>query len=177
MGKEFSNPYSSEYPEHSLLWQMLMFRDIRAFCSGDWSAVEGDFDSRNFSAVDARGSLDPQDWYLGFANLSEYRHRWLKQSEESLSRRYKRSLELELHEASSLAKIDIRDDVANVLKRFDGSIELVDGSLEKLEWQSLYICRKSAGMWKICGFIGYMPLKGKGKVDPIITSCGKGNEK
>ncbi len=49
------------------------------------------------------------------------------------------------------------DESAIVHKKFDGAIRKKNGQIEKLNWQTLYRCRKVNGEWKIAGFTGFLP--------------------
>lgn len=42
-------------------------------------------------------------------------------------------------------------------KKFDGTIRKADGGVETLNWQTLYFCRREDGVWRISGFVGYLP--------------------
>jgi hypothetical protein len=44
-----------------------------------------------------------------------------------------------------------------VRKKFDGRLAKADGSFDRMNWQTLYICRRDGGRWKIAGFVGYLP--------------------
>ena len=48
-------------------------------------------------------------------------------------------------------------EAAMVRKKFDGRLAKSDGSFDRMNWQTLYICRKEGGRWKIAGFVGYLP--------------------
>jgi hypothetical protein len=48
-------------------------------------------------------------------------------------------------------------DRAVARKKFDGAIARADGGVERLNWQTLYFCRRARGRWRIAGFVGYLP--------------------
>ncbi|HTN61016.1 MAG TPA: hypothetical protein VL147_05615, partial [Devosia sp.] len=59
---------------------------------------------------------------------------------------------------TTLRDIDINGDIAVAHKKFDGDIALADGGKEVMNWQTLYFCRKVGGVWKLTGFVGYIPF-------------------
>ena len=42
-------------------------------------------------------------------------------------------------------------------EKFDGRFAQSRGSFERMNCQTLYICRRDGGRWKIAGFVGYLP--------------------
>ena len=62
-----------------------------------------------------------------------------------------------IFDATRLEEIEITGDAALVRKKFDGQLAKADGSFERMNWQTLYICRRAEGRWKIAGFVGYLP--------------------
>ena len=77
----YNNPFSSDSDAYHL-WQMLVERDIEAFLAGDWALVEDDFLADSFTAIDAQGDPNPDNWRLSFTTLADYRASWLEQSAE-----------------------------------------------------------------------------------------------
>ena len=59
--------------------------------------------------------------------------------------------------ATRLEEIEMDGDAALVRKKFDGHLAKSDGSFDRMNWQTLYICRREGGRWKIAGFVGYLP--------------------
>ena len=59
--------------------------------------------------------------------------------------------------ATSLDEIDITGTVAVARKKFNGTIARGDGAQDRLNWQTLYFCRKDDQRWRITGFVGYLP--------------------
>jgi hypothetical protein len=53
--------------------------------------------------------------------------------------------------------MDVEGDRAVLHKKFDGTIAKPGGTLDILNWQTLYFCIRSEGRWKIAGFVGYLP--------------------
>jgi hypothetical protein len=150
----YRNPFPAD-PDRSEIWDMLVERDIRAFVVGDWTQVAGDFLAGSFFAVDGRHRANPDSWRLGLHSLDAYRRSWLEQSEAM--RDAGPGLAAELYDATTLRDIEIEADQALAHKKFDGQVHRPDGGLDRLDWQTLYMCRKVADGWKITGFVGYLP--------------------
>ncbi len=151
----YENPFPSD-PERAQIWSMLVERDTRAFVAGDWEQVAGDFLAEGFVALDARTRPDPSSWRLSFATLDDYRSYWLEQS--ARLREVAVDLEASLYDATTLRDIEIKGEAALARKNFDGVARTNSGGALELRWQSLYFCRKTAGAWKVTGFIGYLPF-------------------
>jgi enamine deaminase RidA (YjgF/YER057c/UK114 family) len=66
-------------------------------------------------------------------------------------------IEAALFRITHLRDIEIVGDSALIHKKFIGSIINANGDLVPTEWQTLYRCRKVKGIWKIAGFLGYIP--------------------
>ncbi|MEO5615555.1 MAG: hypothetical protein ABIR04_11640, partial [Cypionkella sp.] len=62
-----------------------------------------------------------------------------------------------IYAATRLEVIEITGETAMVRKKFDGRLAKADGSFDRMNWQTLYICRKEGARWKIAGFVGYLP--------------------
>lgn len=150
-------PFGASDPDRLEIWRMLVARDTDAFLHGDWNAIAADFAAAEFFGLDARGSADPRDWQLNFPSLAAYRTEWLRQAAESARVVDPVRARAALFAATRLREIEIRDDVALARKRFDGALPHQDGGSTRLHWQTLYICRRVAGRWKIASFIGYLP--------------------
>jgi hypothetical protein len=150
-----ANPFPGD-PDRSAIWEMLVPRDIAAFVASDWQMVAGDFIAAGFTGLHAQTSRDPDDWTFAFPTLEAYRSEWLRQAADSAATRYAEDLESAIHRATRLERIDLAGDTAMARKKFDGTVRLADGRQDRLNWQTLYMCRRDAGRWKIAGFVGYM---------------------
>jgi enamine deaminase RidA (YjgF/YER057c/UK114 family) len=153
---EYLNPFPTG-TDHFQIWQMLVERDIEAFIQSDWAMAAQDFLESGFAAIDARGFDNPDSWRLTFPALSAYRDAWLEQSRALLGQASAEALRAALLAATTLRDIDIRDDAAIAHKKFDGQIVTNSDRVIPLRWQTLYQCRKVDGVWKIAGFVGYLP--------------------
>lgn len=152
------NPFTAD-ADRAQIWEMLVERDIAAFIAPDWGMVAGDFVEQGFLGIHAHKSPNPDDWTAAFPTLSEYRDEWLRQAHDSAKVEFAEPLAEAIHRATSLKQIDITGDTAVAHKKFDGTVKLADGSVDTLNWQTLYYCRKVEGRWKIAGFTGYMAHK------------------
>lgn len=150
-----ANPFSTDL-DRGAIWEMLVARDIAAFVAADWAMVAGDFIEAGFAGLHAHKSRNPDDWTLAFPDLATYRDEWLRQAAESARTTYAEDLSTGIHRATRLQQIDITGDAAVAHKKFDGQIGLANGTKDRLNWQTLYMCRREAGRWKIAGFVGYM---------------------
>lgn len=152
------NPYSND-PDRHAIWEMLMPRDFEAFAAQDWSMVEPDFDKTRFLGIHAHFSPNEDDWDAAFPTLEAYRDEWLRQAAESAQETFTHPLPEQLLGAVTMNQIDINGDVAVAHKKFDGKVEKADGSMDTLNWQTLYFCRKNDRRWQITGFVGYMKYR------------------
>jgi len=150
-----ANPFPAD-PDRSAIWEMLVSRDIAAYVACDWGMVAGDFVAAGFTGLHAHKSADPDDWTLAFPTLEAYRDEWLRQAAESAGTPFAEDLGQAIHRATNLSDIRITGDAAVAHKKFDGTVRLSDGSEDRLNWQTLYLCRRAGGRWKISGFVGYM---------------------
>ena len=151
------NPFRQD-PDRSAIWAMLVERDIEAFLAADWSRVEGDFLSEGFLGIDAGKSADPDSWVIGFPTLGAYRDEWLRQAAATAAVADAEDVRNAIYRATTLSQIDIAGEVAVAHKKFDGSIRRSDGTADVLHWQTLYFCRRVGTVWKLTGFVGYMPF-------------------
>lgn len=156
MSAFYQNPFPND-PDRHALWEMLVERDIIAFCSQDWSMVADDFIAGGFMGIDGRGRHNPDSWTLSFATLEAYREEWLKQAADFAATEWAEDPERTIYSATTLRDIEIKGDKAVLHKKFDGSIQKKDGGKVTLNWQTLYRCQKVGGRWKIAGFTGYLP--------------------
>ncbi|MEO8530232.1 MAG: hypothetical protein ABI459_03345 [Deltaproteobacteria bacterium] len=157
----FENPFALDDADRRAIWEMLVPRDIDAFVAADWSAVAGDFIAQGFTALSGHFQSDPDGYTLAFPTLDAYRVEWLRQAQE-FGADHKAGLfagdpRAGIFAATRLEQIDITGDAALVRKKFDGRLAKADGTFERMNWQTLYICRCDAGRWKIAGFVGYLP--------------------
>ena len=153
----YKNPFPPTDPDRHQLWQMLVERDIIAFCAQNWDMVSNDFIPEQFMAINGRNSPNPDSWKLDFSRLAAYRDYWLSQAAEFAKTEWADDPERAIYEATTLRDIDIQEDGAILHKKFDGSILKKNGEKVVMNWQTLYTCRKVNGSWKIVGFIGYLP--------------------
>src|SRR5690606_22993695 len=150
------SPFPAD-PDRHEIWTMLVERDIAAYVAGDWSLVEDDFvDAAEFVAVDARARSNPDSWRLG-RTLDGYRDAWLAGSARLRAQTDPGELHAALHDLTTLRDIEIRGDDAIAHKKFDGAVPRRDGGAARLDWQTLYLCHRVAGRWRIRGFVGYLP--------------------
>lgn len=154
---QFVNPFPKHDPDRHQIWEMLVKRDIEAFVNNDWGAVAGDFIEEGFMGIDARSLFNPDSWRVSFPDLESYKHFWLEQAAGFAAADWEDDPKEKLLEATTLRDIDISGNSALVHKKFDGAIRKRDGSTDRLNWQSLYRCRKLGGQWKIVGFTGFLP--------------------
>lgn len=152
-----ANPFLSD-PDRGPIWTMLVERDIDAFVSADWSMVDGDFVKEGFLGINGGGSDNPDSWRIGFPTLEAYRDEWLRQAAESAKIDYAEDQRTGIFRATTLQHIEINGDLAVAHKKFDGTIALKDGTKLVLNWQTVYFCRKVEDVWKLTGFVGYLPF-------------------
>lgn len=150
------NPFPND-PDRSAIWTMLVPRDIAAYVAADWSMVEGDFVAEDFVGINGNKADNPDCWTISYPSLANYRDEWLRQAHEGQAQSYAEDVEAGIHRATSLTEIEITGDRAIAHKKFDGEIKLSTGGVDRLNWQTLYFCRKVAGQWKLTGFVGYLP--------------------
>ncbi|MCA0271808.1 MAG: hypothetical protein LCH69_07050 [Proteobacteria bacterium] len=157
----FANPFPEGDPDRRAIWEMLVPRDIDAFIGADWSMVAGDFIAANFTGISGHFQPDPQGFTLAFPTLDAYRAEWLRQATEfGVARNagtFAGNPRDGIFAATRLEEIEIDRDAALVRKKFDGRLAKADGSHDRMNWQTLYVCRKEGGRWKIAGFVGYLP--------------------
>ncbi|MBJ6988093.1 hypothetical protein [Devosia sp. MC521] len=150
------NPFPND-PDRSAIWTMLVPRDIEAYVKADWSMVEDDFVTTDFIGVNGNGKDNPDGWTISYPTLELYRDEWLRQAREGQSVVYAEDQETGIHRATSLTEIEISGERAIAHKKFDGEIKRADGEVDRLNWQTVYFCRKVEGQWKLTGFVGYLP--------------------
>lgn len=154
-----ANPFPTADRERRDIWQMLVARDTDAYLASDWAAVADDFIAEGFYGIDAQRRPNPDEWRMAFPTLAEYRDEWLRQAAATTSRVDRAAARAALLDAVTLVDIEIAGDGAIAHKKFDGSLPNLDGTHERLHWQTLYICRRHQGRWKIASFVGYLPYE------------------
>ena len=159
----YKNPFPITDPDRHQLWEMLVKRDIIAYCNQDWAMVEADFIEETFMGIDGKGLDNPDSWSLSFPNLETYKKEWLAQAADTANTNWAEDHEKAIYEATNLRDIQINGDSALLHKKFNGTIQKQDGSKATLNWQTLYRCKKVEGRWKIAGFTGYLPYPMGGK--------------
>lgn len=157
MRDPFANPFPGSDTARHAIWTMLVERDIDAFLATDWNMVAEDFIQDGFIGIDACGKENPDLWRLNFPALAAYRDEWLRQARAFAARSYGEDPRAALFATTTLEDIEIEGETALARKKFDGSIQLADGTRDILKWQTLYYCRLHQGRWKIAGFTGYLP--------------------
>lgn len=150
------NPFPDD-ADRGGIWQMLVERDIDAFLARDWSMVENDFVADGFFGLHAHGAKEPDAWTLDFPELAAYRDEWLRQAAETAASAHVEPLRAAIFSATDLSVIEITGNCALARKKFDGVISRLDGGEDRLDWQTLYICARKDGRWKIASFVGYLP--------------------
>ncbi len=155
------NPFLPGDTDRRAIWDMLVPRDIDAFLQADWSQVAGDFIAEGFTGLSGHFQPDPQGFTLAFPTLKAYRDEWLRQARDFATARDAGAFAADprqaIFAATRLEEVELDGDAALVRKKFDGHLPRTNGTTDRLNWQTLYICRKQAGRWKIAGFVGYLP--------------------
>ena len=166
------NPFREKDADREAIWDMLVCRDIDAYLAVDWEAVVDDFVAEEFFGIDAGHSRDVDSWKPLFPTLDAYRDAWIDQARETRVLGGLEKIRAALFSLTTLSQIDINGDFAIAHKKFDGAVPNKEGGTTYLNWQTLYYCKKVAGVWKIRGFNGYMPnplnaeTKGPAKLVP-----------
>ena len=151
-----TNPFPDDSDRHAI-WEMLVRRDIDALIAVDWSMVDDDFAKESFFGLHGHFLANPDGWRLQFPTVEAYRDEWLRQAAETAATEYGEPLREALFRATNLRDIDIAGDRAVLHKKFDGTVARADGGVDRLKWQTLYFCHRLDGIWKIAGFVGYIP--------------------
>ncbi len=151
-----TNPFVD--PDRAQIWEMLVDRDIRAFCAADWSMVADDFIVDGFMGLDGSKVPDPDQWTVNFPDLATYKKEWMRQADLFQTATWIGGDPVDQYlDLTSMTQIDIKGNAAVAHKKFDGTMTRTNGTSETFKWQTLYQCRKVNGQWKIAGFIGYLP--------------------
>ncbi len=149
------NPFTD--PERRQLWVICVQRDIEAFLAQNWNHCGDDFLAEGFVGLDARFHADPAQWRLTFPTLESYRLAWEQQSREFAAGKPAEDAPGKLYSAMQLDPILIEGDHALIYKKFDGCVNMRDGQALPLHWQSLFFAQRHKGVWKLRGFVGYLP--------------------
>jgi hypothetical protein len=154
------NPFgaANDWDRH-YIWERLIRADSDAFVEGDWGKIAGDFDAENFEGIRCGLSSDPDKWQLVFADLDLYRDRWLEASRAFLARPFEKFSHREaVYARTRLLEIDINGTRALAHKKFSGEVKYADGEVLSGERQTIYRLHKKGGVWKVVGFLGFLPL-------------------
>jgi hypothetical protein len=153
------NPFNESDVDRREIWQRLIIVDSQAFAACDWKMIEDDFDHEHFEGLRAMNSTNPADWQIVFPTLQSYRDNWLSASVEF---RKKKFVGLDplgaLLFRCRINQITINQDRAIAIKTFTGRVECEDGSHISGDRQTLYRLHRLRGLWKIVGFLGFLPL-------------------
>lgn len=157
MRDPFTNPFPENDQDRRAIWDMLVPRDIDAFLSADWNMVVGDFVADEFIGIHGQHSADPDKWTLAFPTLDPYRDEWLAQAKDFATQQFAEDPRTAIFNTTTLEEIEINGDRALVHKKFDGGINKADGTFDRMNWQTLYYCKRVDGRFLISGFTGYLP--------------------
>ena len=153
------NPFTDQCSDREAIWDMLVYRDIDAYLAADWTLTAPDFREDGFFGIDACKDPNPDNWKMAFFSLPPYRDEWLRQAAETQETADLENAREALFNATDMTDIEISGDTALVRKKFDGNMPLRNGGADRLNWQTLYICQRVGGDWKIASFVGYMKHK------------------
>jgi hypothetical protein len=151
------NPYPPGSEQHTV-FEMAVVRDVEAFAAGDWARVAADFIEEGFFGLDGRGVADPSSWRLTYPTLASYRDRWLDQSAAFRARRHRVDPVEAMLAVLKVPMLELDGDSGLLLKRFDGTIETEEGEPLTLRRESLFVLRRVRGVFRVAGFVGYLPL-------------------
>ena len=164
------NPFSNKDIDRKCLWDMIVYRDIKAFVNQDWDMIKDDFHEDEFVGIDAGKMDDVDKWKLTYPNLEAYKKEWLAQANSFNSTKWAEDITEALHGVTVLQDIEIKDNTALLHKKFIGFIKKADGESVSMDWQTLYSCKKINEQWKVVGFTGYMPLL-QGQHNTNVQPC------
>ena len=155
---DYRNPFSTSDTERFAIWELLVRRDFEAFLRQDWEAVGGDYIAEKFYGIDFQKSTNCSDWKLGYPSLEAYRMAWLRDSAQFSQTPFCVDPRNVLYACCRLEHWDLQCDTGIVHKVFDGSLPVHGTYPMALRWRSIFLLRRSEALWKIAGFVGYMPL-------------------
>lgn len=151
------NPYAPGSEHHSV-FEMAVVRDVEAFVAGDWARVAADFIEDGFFGLDGQGVANPAGWRLTYPTLAAYEKRWLDQSAAFRARRFRGDPVEAMLSLLKVPLLELDGDSGLLLKRFDGVMEVEEGEPLTLRRESLFVLRRVGGVFRIAGFVGYLPL-------------------
>lgn len=153
-----TNPFAHD-PDRSEIWHILVQEDIEAFVAADFDRSRPRFDEAVFVGYDAKRSRNPDAWVVGFPSLDAYARLWTEQAKlfQSVRLAHGQDKAEFLFGLTDLSQIEITADRAIAHKKFNGRALTEQGTWMECLWQTLYLLRKTAGLWKITGFVGYLP--------------------
>jgi hypothetical protein len=140
------------------VFETVVVRDVEAFVAGDWARVASDFIEEGFFGLDGRGTSDPASWRLTYPTLAAYRERWLAQSAAFRARRYRADPVAAMLALLEVPMLELEGDAGLLLKRFDGTLDTEEGEPVTLRRESLFVLRRVDGVFRVAGFVGYLPL-------------------
>ncbi len=161
MSDAYVNPFDRDLePERAGLWDMLVARDNDAFAAADWGPVADDFAADRFDGISGNGSADPAAWTLAYPTVESYRAAWLRMADEYLRTPLADGDHRgHLYRMTRLARFEFAADRLLVWKRFVHETPLKDGGVWSIAAQSIFRLHRIDGIWKIAGFVGYLPLE------------------
>jgi len=156
-----TNPFdATRDADRHYIWQRLVAADSDAFAAGDWRSIETDFDAEHFEGIRCHNSANPDDWEIAFPTLASYRDSWLAAAKDFAKKQFVGLTNREaVYARTRLDRIDLAGDRALCHKKFSGDLKLADGTTHTGSRQTLYRLHRSAGAWKIVGFLGFLPLE------------------
>ncbi len=154
----YQNPFEVGTDRHAL-WHLLVEEDIEAFVHADWPRLQAAFVREGFTAIDARGSTNPDTWRLSFSRVDDYGALWLENAQQMGDRVSRDSLRQAFIDATTMNDIEVQGASALLHKKLDGQIVTDSGEIIPLHWQTLYQCVRLDGRWQIAGFVGFLPLQ------------------
>lgn len=153
----YQNPFPPGSDQHAL-WHLLVEVDIESFVEADWARLQSAFVPTGFTAIDAKGSSNPDEWRLSFSRVDDYGALWLQNARSMAEQVTPEALRHAFIDATRMDDIEVQGDSALLHKKLDGQIVTHSGAIIPLHWQTLYQCVRLGGEWKIAGFVGFLPL-------------------
>jgi hypothetical protein len=150
------NPFPPADADRHAIWELLVRRDGDFFLGGDWAGVAEDYVAEGFVGIDAGGSADPAQWRIGFPRLGDYRDAAIAGRPNTAE--FAEDPRTAWFRCQSLTAIEITGEMALAHKRIAGSIARRSGGPLTVGWRSVFMLRRVGNIWKITGFVGYLPL-------------------